>query len=178
MNFKVNYFFKDVIDKLTSIFTQRIPMKKVMLTCLILLVSSLSAHDVYVKEVNEPLTTLYPKVMKALANSKLIVVSEIDILEKFKHAGLSKKFGKNFNTNKLEGIKAIIACNGYFGNEVANADPEMMALCPVRITLIQQNGKSKILFARPSALSSGSKANAIIMKLEHKVIASLESSLN
>jgi len=151
-------------------------MKKLLLTCLILLVSSLSAHDVYVKEVNEPLSTLYPKIMKALDDNALIVVSEINILEKFKHAGLPKKFGKNFNTNNLEAIKAIIACNGFFGNEVANSDPEMMALCPVRITLIQQNGKSKILFTRPSHASEGTKANEILKKLENRVIFALESS--
>ena len=145
------------------------------IACL-LLVSSLNAHDVYVKEVAQSTKTLYPKVLKALADNMLIVVSEIDILGKFEHAGLPKRFGKNFNTNNLEAIKAIIVCNGYFGNEVANSDPEMMALCPLRITIIQQNGKSKILFARPSALSKGSKANAILKKLEERVIFALESS--
>ena len=152
-------------------------MKKVLVALMLLLASSLMAHDVYVKEVNMPLDKLYPKVLQSLANHKLIVVSEIDILDKFKHAGLPKKFGKKFNTNKLTGIKAIIACNGFFGNEVANSDPQMMALCPVRITMIEKDGKSQMLFARPSKSSEGTKAHKALSDLEAKVIKALESAL-
>jgi len=151
-------------------------MKKLLLLSLVLFFTSLSAHDVYVKEINQPLKTLYPKLLKAFAHNKLIVVSEIDILEKFKHAGLPEKFGKDFNTNNLEEIKAIIACNGSFGNSVANSDPEMMAYCPIRITVIQQEGKSKVLYARPSKGSQGSKANTILNKLEARVVFAIEES--
>lgn len=74
---------------------------------------SLWANNVYVKTIDAPLNEVYTKVLASMDNSYLIVVSEINILEKFKHAGLPEKFGKNFNTNNLTGIKAIIACNGY-----------------------------------------------------------------
>lgn len=151
-------------------------MKNVMLTLMFLIVTSLSAHDVYVKAVDEPLQTLYPKLLASLKQNQMMVVSEIDILAKFKEAGLPEKFGKEFNTNDLEGVKAIIACNGFFGNAVANADPEMMALCPVRITLIQHAGKSKILYSLPSKASQGSDAHAVLEKLESKVIAALEGA--
>ena len=84
---------------------------------------------------------VYTKLLASFDNSYLILVSEINILEKFKDAGLREKFGKNFNTNNLTGIKVVIACNGWFGNEVANADPLMMGFCPILVTLIEKMGK-------------------------------------
>lgn len=152
-------------------------MKSLILSLMFLMVTSLSAHDIYVKTVDEPLQTLYPKLLTSLKQNQMMVVSEIDILAKFKEAGLPEKFGEDFNTNGLEAIKAIIACNGFFGNAVSNADPEMMALCPIRITLIQKAGKSKILYSLPSKASEGSKANAILKKLETKIITALDGVL-
>ena len=118
---------------------------------------------------------VYAKVLASFDKSYLIVVSEINILEKFKHAGLPEKFGKNFNTNNLTGIKAIIACNGWFGNEVANADPLMMGFCPVRITLIEKDGKTSILFVKPSVAPKDTKAYSVLLKLEAKVISAIDA---
>ena len=149
-------------------------MKKLLLTLLVLL-TPLMADGVYKLHLNTPSNIVYTKLLKSLDKNHLIVVSEIDILAKFKKAGLPQKFKKEFNTNNLTAIKAVIACNGYFGNYIANADPEMMGLCPVRITLIEENGKTTILFVRPTAVSGNSKANKMIAKLEAKVISAINS---
>ena len=117
---------------------------------------------------------VYTKLLASFDNSHLIIVSEINILEKFKEAGLPKKFGKNFNTNQLTGIKAVIACNGWFGNEVANADPLMMGFCPIRVTVVEEDGKTSVLFVRSSVAPKDSKAYAILEKLEAKVIGAIE----
>ncbi len=150
-------------------------MKKIVLLLLTLSLS-LFADAVYTKTYNAPMAKVYPKVLEAFDNAHLIVVSEIDILAKFKAAGLPEKFGKNFNTNKLTGIKAIIACNGWFGNEVANADPKMMAFCPVRVTLIEEDGKTTITYVRASVADNNSKAYPTLVKLEKKVIKTIESA--
>jgi len=149
-------------------------MKKLLLS-LFLLLSPLMADGMYKLTLNQKSSVVYPKLLDALDAHYLIVVSQIDILDKFKHAGLPKKFGKNFNTNNLTAIKAVIACNGGFGNAIANTDPYMMGLCPVRITLIEKEGKTTILFVKPSQVAAGSKALEVIKKLEAKVIASLET---
>ena len=149
-------------------------MKKIVLVLLTLSLS-LFGDAVYTKTYNVPMAKIYPKVLGSFDNAHLIVVSEIDILAKFKAAGLPKKFGKNFNTNKLTGIKAIIACNGWFGNEVANADPKMMAFCPVRVTLVEQDGKTTVTYVRASVASKESKAYPMLVKLEAKVIKAIES---
>ena len=122
----------------------------------------------YKLTLNQKSAVVYPKLLASLDEIYLKIVSEIDILEKFKHAGLPKRFGKDFNTNNLTSIKAIIACNGYFGNAIANSDPSMMGLCPVRLTVIEKDGKTTILFVRPSLIAAGSKAEAIAKKLEEK----------
>ena len=148
-----------------------------MKTFFILLTLSLSlfADAVYTKSYDAPMAEVYPKIIASFDNSHLIVVSEIDILAKFKAAGLPKKFGKNFNTNHLTGIKAIIACNGWFGNEVANADPKMMAFCPVRVTLIEEDGKTTVTYVRASVANPESKAYPTLQKLEAKVIKAIEA---
>ena len=149
-------------------------MKKIILVFLTLSLS-LFADTVYTKTYDAPMAKIYPKVLSSFDNAHLIVVSEIDILGKFKAAGLPKTFGKNFNTNNLTGIKAIIACNGWFGNEVANADPKMMAFCPVRVTLIEREGKTTVTYVRASVASKESKAYPTLVKLEAKVIKAIEA---
>jgi len=136
---------------------------------------SLWANSVHIKTLNAPINEVYAKVLASFEHSHLMVVSEINILEKFKEAGLPKKFGKNFNTNELTGIKAIIACNGWFGNEVANADPHMMGFCPIRVTIIEKDSKTSILFVKPTVAPQNSKAYAILEKLEAKVISAIDA---
>jgi len=148
-------------------------LKKILL--ILSLTLSLWANNVYVKTIDAPMSEVYLKVLASFDKSNLIVVSQINILEKFHHAGLREKFGKNFNTNNLTGIKAIIACNGWFGNEVANADPLMMGFCPVRVTLIEKDGKTSILFVRPLLAPKDSKAYAILEKLDAKVISAIDA---
>ena len=141
----------------------------------LLLATSLFGNEVFKLTIDKNINKIYPQLINALENSHLIVVSEIDILDKFKHAGLPKKFGKEFNTSELTAIKAIIACNGFYGNYISNADPEMMAICPIRITIIEKDGKTTLLFIKPSHLAKDSKALNIVLKLENKVISVLNS---
>ena len=149
-------------------------MKKFIIIISVLM-TSLMASDVYSLTLNEKTSNVYPKLIKAFKKNHLIIVSEIDILNKFRKAGLPKKFGSEFNTKNLTAIKAVIACNGFYGNYIANADPEMLALCPVRVTLIEKNGKTTLLFVKPTSVSKNSKAYNIIRKLESKVIYTLNS---
>ena len=146
-------------------------MKKIFLTILLLSLS-LWADAVYTKTYDEPMSKIYPKLLASFDNASLIVISEIDILAKFKAAGLPEAFGKEFNT----GIKTVIVCNGWFGNEIANSDPLMMAFCPVRVTLIEQDGKTSIMYVRPSVAPKDSKAYLLLKKLEDKVISAVEEA--
>jgi len=49
---------------------------------------NLWANSVYVKDIDAPINAVYTKLLSSFASSNLIIVSEINILEKFKAAGL------------------------------------------------------------------------------------------
>ncbi len=149
-------------------------MKKILIM-MSLTLSLWANNSVYIKTFDKPMSEVYTKLLSSFESSHLIVVSEINILEKFKGAGLPEKFGKNFNTNNLTGIKAIIACNGWFGNEVANADPMMMGFCPIRVTLVEKEGKTSVLYVRSSVAPKDSPAYGILQKLETKVITAIDA---
>ena len=152
-------------------------MKKILLAC-ILAVSMWAAPEtnVYSVSYKASMDTVENNILKHFKSVKLVVPWKLDILEEFKHKGLDKKFGAKFNTNKLSSVRTIIACNGNFGNMIMNSDPSMMAYCPIRITLIEKDGKTTVLFVRPSSAPKESKAYEILVKLEKKVIGAIEAA--
>jgi len=151
-------------------------MKKLFVLLFTLSLTLLADSAVFTKTFDAPMTKVYPKIMSSFDNAHLIVVSEIDILGKFKAAGLPEKFGKKFNTNNLTAIKAIIACNGWYGNAIANTDPKMMAFCPVHITLIEKDSKTSVMYVRATVASKDSKAYPVLEELESKVIKAIETA--
>jgi len=149
---------------------------KIILSLIFLFAINLFAeNNVYTRTYNTPFKTVYPKLLQAMNSANLIVVSEINILEKFKAAGLPKAFGSNFNTNNLTEIKAVIVCNGWFGNEVANRDPQMMAFCPIRITVIEKNHQTTVTYVKATSAPKNSKAYSTLEKLTKKVIYVIDS---
>jgi len=132
--------------------------------------------NVYSVTYNSDMDTVEKNLLTHFKSVKLVVPWKLDILEEFKHKGLDKKFGKKFNTNKLSSVRTIVACNGKFGNMIMNTDPAMMAYCPVRITLIEKDGKTQVLYVRPSSAPRDSKAYKILVKLEKKVIKAIEDA--
>lgn len=78
----------------------------------------------------------------------------------------------------LEGIKSMVFCNGALAIKISNADPTMLALCPLHLTLTQKAGRVSVLFVRPGVIAQGSKAEAPVKELEEKVIKAIESGLN
>ena len=154
-----------------------------MKSALILLFALLSANalaespTVYEKSVDQSLETAYPRIYKALESNGFKVVYEIDMLENLTKFA-AKNAVKDFNLNQLEGIKSMVFCNGPLAVKIGNADPTMLALCPLHLTLTQKAGRVSVLFARPGFVAQGSKAEAPAKELEEKVIKAIESGLN
>ena len=152
-------------------------MKKILLAC-ILAVSMWAAPEtnVYSVSYKASMDTVENNILKHFESVKLVVPWKLDILEEFKHKGLDKKFGAEFNKNNLTSVRTIVACNGKFGNMIMNTDPAMMAYCPIRITLIEKDGITQVLYVRPSSAPRSSKAYKILVKLEEKVIGAIEAA--
>ena len=154
-------------------------MKSTLIFLLAIVSSNAFAESpaVYEKSFDQNLETAYPRVYKALEGNGFKVVYEIDMqdnLTKF----AAKNAVKDFNLNQLEGIKSMVFCNGPLAVKISNADPAMLALCPLHLTLTQKAGRVTVLFVRPGVLALGSKAEAPAKELEEKVIKAIESGLS
>ena len=153
-------------------------MRRLFLALTLLFAATAQAGSpaVYEKSVKQPLSTAYDLVNKALEDGGFRVVYEVDIAENL--SKIAGKLGKDYNQNKLEGIKSMVFCNGVAANKVGNADPSMLALCPLHVTLTHKAGISSVLFVRPSAVAQGSPALPAAQDLENKVIQLIEAALN
>lgn len=135
-----------------------------------------AAPGVYEKSVQQPLDAVYDRVSKSLDDNGFYVVFEPDIGQNL--SGMAEKWGKDYNRNRLEAIKSMVFCSGWYANAMSNADPAMLALCPLHVTLIHKAGKTTVLFLRPSHVAKGSKAEKLAKELEQEVIKALEGGLN
>lgn len=131
---------------------------------------------VYEKSVGQPLNAVYDRVNSAFEDGGFRVVYEVDIAENL--SKIAGKLGKDYNQNKLEGIRSMVFCNGVAANKVGNADPSLLALCPLHVTLIHKAGMTSVLFVRPSAVAQGSPGLSAAQDLENKVIQLIKAALN
>jgi uncharacterized protein (DUF302 family) len=129
---------------------------------------------VFVAEVKAPLDDVYKWVNKSLDGAGYWVAYELDMF-KGMSGSLARKLGEDFNRAKLEGIRTMVFCNGEQANQVMNADPDMLALCPMHLTLIHQAGTTKVLFARPSVAGRGSAAEPALKQIEDAVIGVIKA---
>ncbi len=128
--------------------------------------------SVYVKKVKGEFAATYKTVFTALENNGYYVVFEPNIGRTL--SNFAQRWGKNYNKNKLDAVRSMVFCNAWYANEVSNMDPEMLALCPLHITLIHKKGVTSILFVRPSQIASDSAAKKVVTELEQDVIRAIE----
>ena len=132
------------------------------------------AQGIYKLTANIDYDTAHKRVYAALEEQRFYVLDEINIgqsLARFKDRW------KDYNENELENLQVMVICNGWFANKVGNADPDMLALCPMRVTLHHKAGVTTVLFAKPSTFAAESKALPILQEAEGDVIKAIESAL-
>jgi uncharacterized protein (DUF302 family) len=127
---------------------------------------------VYKKTIKADFTETYKKVFSSLENNGYFVIIEPNIGKNL--SNYAQRWGKDYNKNGLEAIRSMVFCNAWYANEVSNLDPDMMALCPLHITLTHKQGTTAILFVRPSQVAAHSPAKAIAEELEQDVIRAIE----
>ena len=130
---------------------------------------------VFVREVNAPITEVYKRVFNSLENNGYFVIIEPNIGKNLAH--FAERWGKEYNQNELESIRSMVFCNGWYANQVSNMDPDMLALCPLHITLYYKEGKTRIVFIRPSQIAQESPAYKVALELEQDVIRTIEEGL-
>ncbi|MBE0513368.1 DUF302 domain-containing protein [Sulfurimonas sp.] len=152
-------------------------MRKILLACLLTVSVWAAESNVYKVSYKAPVDKVLENMLAKFKQEMLVVVWQLDILEEFKQKGLDKKFGAEFNKAGLTAVRTLVACNGKFGNDIINQDSDMMAYCPIRITLTEKDGVTTVLYVRPSSAPRDSKAYQSLVKLEKKVTKAIEDSM-
>jgi len=124
---------------------------------------------------NNAMDKVYPAVYKALEDVNFFVVFEPFISKSISR--FEEKWGDDYNKNKLDSIRSMVFCNGWYANKVSNIDPEMLALCPLRIGLYEKNGKTTIVFARPTVIAAQSNALSVMKEVEAKIINAIKTGV-
>lgn len=128
--------------------------------------------SVYIKRVKGEFTATYKKVFNSLENNGYFVVLEPNIGKNL--SNFAQRWGENYNRSGLEAFRSMVFCNGWYANEISNKDPDMVALCPLHITLTHKKGVTSILFVRPSQVAAQSPAKAVAEEMEQDVIRAIE----
>lgn len=117
----------------------------------------------------------YRNIYKSLERNDMFVIFEPNIGRNL--TGFASRWGDNYNRNRLQDIRAMVFCSAWYVNEVSNVDPEMLALCPMHITLYRQDNITHIVYTRPTHVGRGSAAAGLLEGLEDKVSAAVESAI-
>ena len=126
-------------------------------------------------DANAPLERTYQAVSTALEEARFWVVFEADLGASM--AGFAERWGEDLNRNALDGIRSIVVCNAWYANQVSNADPDLLALCPLRVNLVEKDGITRVLFARPTVIAAGSPGIAVIEEIEQVIATALRAGV-
>ncbi|MBE9568180.1 MAG: DUF302 domain-containing protein, partial [Proteobacteria bacterium] len=105
---------------------------------------------VYKQTVDKPVSAIYDKLYKSLEEARFYVVFEPDIGKNISR--FAEKWGDDYNQNNLSEMRSMVFCNGWYANKVSNLDPDMLGFCPLHLTLTERDGKTTVLFNRPSVV--------------------------
>jgi len=130
--------------------------------------------SVFVHKVKGKMNAVYKNLFTKLENNGYYVIFEPNIGRNLAH--FAKRWGKDYNKNKLDSIRSMVFCNGWYANKISNEDPDMLALCPLHVTLTHKNDITSILFVKPGVVSQGSAANSVALELEQDVIRIIKES--
>jgi uncharacterized protein (DUF302 family) len=130
---------------------------------------------IYKASTVKPMEETYTELYQALERSRFYVIFEANIGKNL--ARNKDKWGEDYNRNAFEAVKSMIICNPYFANQLLNLDPDLMALCPMSVTLLHKQGTTTILFEKLMQVSPASPAEDVLWEVETTVITAIESVL-
>lgn len=136
---------------------------------------SASPPGVFRIEARAPMAETYQAVYAALEEKRFWVVFEADLGANL--AGFAERWGDDLNRNALDGIRSMVVCNAWYANQVSNADPDLLALCPLRVSLVEKSGVTRVLFVRPTVAAMGSPGLPMVQEIEDVVIRALRAGV-
>jgi uncharacterized protein (DUF302 family) len=130
---------------------------------------------VYLVQTEAGLDETYKAVYAALEDARFWVVFEADMGTQM--ARFADKWGEDYNRSALDGIRTMVICNAWWANRVANADPEMLAFCPLRVALTRKAGVTRVMFARPTLMAARSPALPVMQEIENELRAAVDAGV-
>ena len=146
-----------------------------LLTLLLGFTAQADAPAVYVRQTGLSLDAAYRQVYEALEANEFWVVFEADLGERM--AKFKDRLGADYNRSELSGARSMVFCNIGWTNAVASADPDMLALCPLHVSLYARKGDTFVVVLRPSEIARGSSAEAKARELEERLSDITDSAL-
>lgn len=122
-----------------------------------------------------PMDELYQDLYQALEEQKFWVVFESDMGKRM--AKFADRWGEDYNRNALSAVRSMVFCNIWWTNRIANADPELLGVCPLHLSLYAKDGKTTILMPRLSDIAEGSPGKEAASELETKLRKIVEGVL-
>lgn len=114
-----------------------------------------------------PPDQVYDRVYQALEAAEFWVVFEADMGSRMEKLG--PDWGSEYNQNELTFIKSMVFCSLWWTNKLANADPELLGMCPLHLTIYARDGRTTIVWPRLSAMAGGSPGQDRALSLEEAV---------
>jgi uncharacterized protein (DUF302 family) len=136
--------------------------------------TTMAAPSVYTKTIDESYESYMPKFKQALKRNHMNVVSELDLLDRFNKVKGAEKYREGFDGQGIRKITSLVTCIGLVGIQVASKDPSMMALCPVRITVMAKGEKTVVTFIRNQYIAKGSVVEYTVARLDNAIIDTVE----
>ncbi|MDP1924365.1 MAG: DUF302 domain-containing protein [Thiobacillus sp.] len=131
---------------------------------------------IYERSARLPADATYAQLYEALESNGFFVIFEPNMGKSL--AGMADALGADYNRNQLSTMRSLVFCKPRATNEIANADPALLALCPLHITLTHKTGVSTVYFVRPSVVAAGSPGEVQAKKLEADIVKLIEGVMH
>jgi len=118
---------------------------------------------------------LYGSLYQALEEEKFWVVFEADMGKRM--AKFADQWGEDYNRNGLDSVRSMVFCNISWTNRIANADPDLLGICPLHLSLYSKDGKTVVLLPRLDLMAEGSPGKEAASELEAELRTIVESVL-
>ncbi len=126
-------------------------------------------------EAKQDLDIVYKEVYNSLEENRFFVVFEPNIGRNL--VRFSERWGEDYNRNGLSGIRSMVFCNAWYANQVSNLEPDLLALCPLHVSLYARDGVTRVVFIRPTHAGLGGNAATLLKELEADVSAAIQQGL-
>ena len=120
--------------------------------------------------------TAYQRLYQALEGERFWVVFETDMGSRMEK--MRERWGADYNRQQLIGVRSMVFCNIDWTHRIANADPQLLALCPLHLSVYGQDGTTTVVMPRPSVLAAGSAGLDAANSLEAELTRIIQGALS